>query len=63
MKKIKILYVVTPIHLCYTEKLTEKEYKQEIRAVKKEILGGAREFAYSIRMRIGKEKIVEKINN
>lgn len=61
MNKIKKIYVVTPIYITYTEKLTDREYKKEIKAVKKEILAGAREFAYSTVLKEGRSVIIEKI--
>jgi basic membrane lipoprotein Med (substrate-binding protein (PBP1-ABC) superfamily) len=61
MIKIKKVYVITPVYLTYTEKLTEREYKDEIKAVKEEIKKGAREFAYSVKLREGKTKIIESL--
>jgi hypothetical protein len=61
MDKIKKLYIITPITLKYTEPLTETEYKKEIKAVIKEIKEGARDWAYSVVLKEGKIRVVEKI--
>jgi hypothetical protein len=61
IKKIKKLYLVTPITLRYTEPLTDKEYKIELVEVKQEILRGEREFAYSVVLKEGKSKIMETL--
>ena len=61
MKRIKKLYIITPILLSYTQPLTDGEYKSEIVGVKQEIAKGAREFAYSVVLKECKSKIVEKL--
>ena len=59
MKKCKKVILTIPIYLKYTEKLSRTEYQQEIKAVKQEILKGAREYAYSVLLKEGKIKIQE----
>ena len=61
MKRLKKVFVITPIYISYTEKLTEKEYREEVKAVKYQIKNGAREFAYSTKLREGKTIVVESL--
>lgn len=61
LSRVRKVYVITPIYITYTERLTPKEYKEEIAGVKQLIKEGAREFAYSTRLREGTSKVVETL--
>ena len=61
MKKIKTVYVITPVRITYTERLSPGEYEEEIKGVMEEIEGGAREWAYSTLLKPGKSKVVSEV--
>jgi len=55
-KNIKV-QIITPITISFSEPLTDKEYKIELKAVMKEIELGAREWAYGAILTEGKSKL------